>query len=297
MKAKFKLIMFTFSIVCVFIRCNDSNTGNKDGFLKQYSLHGKLFDKDIVMRPLGLFAIDSMLFIISSGVSDGFGQIFNLKNDLEEVGEFGNIGNGPEEFISPEPTFVGDNYFFIQNTNAREIAKWGISKTNAQIQVSEISRLRFEHYDVSGIRAESRKINPLGDEYFVGLICDPEKGYFTFYDKNMEFIKSFGKPPVFEPGMSTFSYMKRLSGHLSANGNSFVFSAFNIPYIAYYTMDKEDTIPVLKWEDTYGEISYIAENDMFNFTDKAIGMTMGVQNKDKYLSVREGIAGRHKSPR
>lgn len=285
MRAKFKLIIFTFLIGCFFIKCSNLKTENRNGSFREYSLHGQLYDKDIVMRPFGLFTLDSMLFIVSSGISDGFGQVFNLQNDLEELGVFGNIGNGPDEFISPELTFVGDNYFFMQNVNAREIAKWSVAKTDSQIKVSEISRLRLEHHDVSGIRTESRKVNPLGDEYFVGLICNPEEGYFTLYNKNMEFINSFGKPPIYESGMSPFSYMRRLSGHLSANGSSFVFSAMNIPYIAYYSMEKGDATPVLRWEDTYGKISYTAENDAFNFSDKAVGMTMGVQNRDEYIYV------------
>lgn len=119
MKTKFKLILSSLLIVCIFIGCNDSNTGSKDGFLKRYSLRGKLYDEDIVMQPIGLFATDSMLVIVSPHVYNGFGQIFNLNNDLEKVGEFGNIGNGPSEFIYPEPTFAGDNYFYIQNVNAR----------------------------------------------------------------------------------------------------------------------------------------------------------------------------------
>ena len=286
MKTKFALVLFSFSIICVFLGCKNSKKGSQDRLLTtEHSLQGELYDKDIIMRPISLFTIDSMLFIVSPMVSNGFGQIFDLNNDLEKLGEFGNIGHGPDEFVIPEPTFVGDDYFYMQDVNGRAIAKWGIFKTDNRIQASEISRLRFSHYYTSGIGSESRKINPLGDEYFVGLICDPENGYFTLYNKEMELIQAFGKPPVFEPGMSAFSHVSRLSGYLSTSGNSFAFAAMNIPYVAYYSIEKGDTIPTLKWEDTYGEISYTTENDVFRFTDKAIGLNRDIQNRDKYIYI------------
>jgi len=281
-----KLILLALSVICIVIGCGDSNTGSKNVFLKRYLLHGSTYDNDIVMRPVGIFTIDSLLFIVSSGIHDNFGQIFNLNKNLEQVGVFGNIGQGPGEFLNPEPTFVGDDYFYMQNINACEIAKWGIYQTNGKIQASEISRLRFQRYDISGFGTESRRVSPLGDKNFVGSICDPENGFFILFDNNMDYIKNFGKPPILGNRISALSYLRQLSGYLSVNGSSFVFVAKNIPYIACYHIEEGgDTFPTLKWEDTYGKISYTVENDRFNFSNKTIGRNIGVQNKDKYIYI------------
>jgi len=129
-------------------------------------------------------------------------------------------------------------------------------------------------------------MNPFGDKHYVGSVCDPENGYFVLFDNNMNYLKQFGKPPILEPRISAFSHLRQLSGDLSVNGNSFVFVASGIPYVACYHIEKGgDTFPTLKWEVTYGKISYTVENDRFNFSNETIGFNIGVQNKDKYIYI------------
>ena len=76
-----KLILFTFSIVYIFTGCKKPKSGNRDIVPKRYYLHGELYDKDIIMSPVGLGPICYRLHVMYS--FNSYFRWFNTDTQFE----------------------------------------------------------------------------------------------------------------------------------------------------------------------------------------------------------------------
>jgi hypothetical protein len=183
MKNYSTLILITF----VVFGCKTS--GEKGSyfseFSEKYSLNGNVVDLNgIIGNPFQILLLDSLL-IINEGRNDNLLFLYNL-NTGNLHSEFGNVGDGPDEFSPP--------------------LRIALAADKRMLYINERRKFKFREYylddrfkmnlvnEFGPFSPEIQILNKFNDDLFlaVGIF---EEGRFRFYDKNLDEISSFGSFP------------------------------------------------------------------------------------------------------
>lgn len=251
------------------------------GFPRSYSLTSKAYDTEL-MVTMPQMVINDSLAVVSSllGKEEDFLQVYSIPDGFRQRADFGQIGRGPQDFITPSLNSMVGNDVFIHDLNGRRLARLRIGDSGRSVE--EIDRVSFQYLD-KGQEISAMRIVPFpsdGDGY-VGLAFNETPRFFSQWDDSLRFVRNFGDAPVPEK-VSYSSSMNFMQGRLQSRGNKFVFAMDNLPYLALYEMNNGE--PTQKWSQYFQEPVYGVRGEQILF-DKArtFGLTKGLTLGERYI--------------
>ncbi|WP_102407783.1 BF3164 family lipoprotein [Parabacteroides bouchesdurhonensis] len=232
-----KLLIFSMSIIILF-----SCTNNKRDYVllkikEPISIKGQAKEFEVSL-PSQIEWINSNLYLFR--VNGCTAKVFDDINGTN-IADFGRMGPGPDEFISP---YYG-----------------GYDEENNKIYISDISLNLFREYEIVKQndtlifkRCTSKKILRdnlsfratihLKNGYTIGQTIAGTNKLFILFDSEMKVHHTFGENPV--KGIETTD-MYPFAGLLTAYENQFVFAAMHYGYIVSYIISDNGNVTKL-WE-------------------------------------------------
>lgn len=174
--------------------------------------------------------------------SENLAHVIDLTTN-KETGAFINMGNGPEEFITPAFSLSPENELVVYDMNNDKIAYYSLDKmANGSAPLVSMQNKKTKGFT----RIMQVDNNSL-------IYFDPK----AEYPFQTESGNSFGKYPVNEKIKNSYDVFQ---GNIAYNPHNglFIYSTFSIPYIAAY--QKKGTEFKLVWE-TAGEADYAISDD------------------------------------
>lgn len=191
-------------------------------------------------------------------------------HEMKEIGKFGNIGNGPEEFVTPD--------FFV--SSEKEITVYDMSDDKMCVySIDSISKGKKALVSFSRQKTKG----------FTRIIESGDKQLVYFNPENKEPFQTdkgdiFGKYPFDEIGEIQNNY-NILQGNIAYNPDRklLVYTTISFPYMAIYQKDK-DKFSLLR--EYKGDINYsISENKIILDREKS-GMMEMTLTKDYIVTLQ-----------
>lgn len=226
------LIIVVFALM--MFGCGDGNK-NKTTHVTEYNLKHK-FHKELFFNAPKLAVMGDYLIISDIYQRDSICRLYAIDKGMEEVAAYGNIGNGPGEFIQPALTYAGEDEFFMNEVNHSLLAVIGIVEEGGQVQLKEKERLKGVYKPKKGeIVPRDLFYTPLGSNHYVSLIEAGEDRYFNLLDSTLAPITSFGELPIKEK-LDPMVVRNRLQGKIAVHGETLFVGTTKLPYLASYTL-------------------------------------------------------------
>lgn len=225
---------------------------------------------DIESRMPGKLIVQGLYAIWSDPLSaENQIHIIDL-NEKKEIGTVGNIGNGPEEFITPD--------FFLSYTD--------------EIVVYDTNNDKMLTYSIDSIR-EGRKEPisslPQKTKGFARIIETGEKQFVSFAPNENESFQTengcvFGKYPFAGQGEILNNY-NILQGNIAYNPERklMVYASIPFPYMASYKKDKDSYTFVREFK---GDFDYSISENRIILDKKKAGMMEMTLAKDYVVTLQ-----------
>jgi hypothetical protein len=229
------------------------------------------YDKEEVIGiPSQLELIEDQLFLFRS--HECVAQILSTEHG-DQVGCFGQMGQGPYEHISP--------FFSGYNTVNKEMYIWDVSLKSISTYHAEVENDSILFTPVSRIKQDEKTqstyydVHYMTDGKYVGVVAHGQdiSHYFSILDKNLKEVERFGNVPFLEnlEGLS----LRRLNGSIASSQTQFVFAAMSYGYLVSYEITEKNEVNK-KWEyylsNPYyrienGEVKWEEDNNKMGFYD------------------------------
>ena len=281
MKRTYLLILFC-SVALFGCKSVKQETGD-ESYPKNYSLE---YQKhcDILSKQPQLQVADSFLIITTHSYTDKVCQFYSIDGGVKEIGSFGGIGNGPNEFLQPVLTYAEGNTFGINDINLSSLAILQVTKVKDTVFVKELKRLKapYKPSKEDFVPKDIRFVK-LGEKNFVSNLNAGNGRFFTLFDSSLQPINRFGDAPI-KDELSAYVMRSRLTGKTASNQESFFFATVDLPYLASYSLRDGDMIK--DWEIFYKQPYYgISNGDIKYIKDKTTGPMIDMKVDDRYIYI------------
>ena len=221
-----------FSILGVFILCFSCNESNLHK-INYHSLKGDIISDSIFSRmPGDLYVLKNHIVWHDPFDSEGFTHYID-KHTKKEIVAIGNIGQGPNEFQTPDLSQTYDNNILIYDLNSD---KQAILITDSVVNKKQDYFVFIESNNINNINTITRKKN-IHNNTFVTLEPKSEDGIFRLllHDKSFNFGEFFMGNAI-ENAFSVYQ------GHIGYNNdnNIFVYANNCVSYISIYKLDEQN---------------------------------------------------------
>ncbi|WP_158228523.1 BF3164 family lipoprotein [Parabacteroides provencensis] len=259
-----KLFTF-FTLISFFTSCFNVR---KDYTLLEIkepiSINGN-FEEIEIGIPSQIEWINSNLYLFR--VNGCAAKIFDENNKIN-IADFGKMGPGPDEFISP---------FYA-----------GYNKNNNRIYINDISLKTFREYEIikkedtllfkkhitKNIKCDGivfRAAVRLKNGYTVAQVISGTNKMFILFDSDMKIHHTFESNPVGEDA----TVLHPFSGYLTSNENQFTFAAMYYGYIVSYNISDNGDVTKLwehylscpYYETNRGRVKWDRERNKMGFFD------------------------------
>lgn len=274
-----------YIFILILIACNgkhrDTNMSAENGpILKREPCESNLYS-----FASSIDILDSFLLI--SSYKDTVIRLYSI-DSFNPIYSYGDIGQGPFEFLQPLYTYCYGDEIGINDVNKNELVKLKLNGDSrfASIRESERLSLQSKKSTKGGFKLREMAITRLDSSSYITLRRGLDNDFFCLYDKNMSYLFSFGASPVDAKSDKPLPRVcARLGGVLATNGKgTFCYTAYGFPYLSCYTY-KEGKISVnceSLFEGTHYEI---INDDLLFDKDRTKGRCLDVKMDDQYIYV------------
>ena len=279
--------MFRLSImlcaITLFGCASNHEKADSEAFPKEYALKHKKHC-DILSKQPQLQVADSVLIITTHSHTEKVCQFYSIDGEVKEIGSFGGIGNGPNEFLQPVLTYAERNTFGINDINLSSLAILQVTKEKDTIFVEELKRLKapYKPSKEDFVPKDIRFVK-LGEKNFVSNLNAGNGRFFTLFNSSLQPIIRFGDAPI-KDDLSPYVMRSRLNGLTAAYHHTFFYATGDLPYLASYSlrngaMEKD-------WEIFYKQPFYgISNGDIKYIKDKTTGPMIDMKVDDRYVYI------------
>ena len=230
-----KEIVFLFCMF-MFLSCSTSNK-NHIGDIPVDSIYAEKFDNELIMLPpYSLDIYDDCLMCFQSN-GDNF-ITFSKKDDMSTVMQWGTMGSGPEDFISPQYCGNVNGLFYIFDFNLRRLSLLQRAINN-QMEIVCHKKLSKQNWFLTNLHV-------LNGDYILGNIVMGADNPLVLLDGDLNVISDFGSisPNKVADGKSYI-------GRFASSGNRFVHAMTDVGYLSCY--DLIDGHVCKQWEYYVGK--------------------------------------------
>jgi hypothetical protein len=266
----------------LFISCNSTEKKeNIVDFNKEFFLEHTQYDTELFIKHGRIAVIDSFIILISNQ-QDPFCKLYSITQNMKEVGGYGRVGSGPNEFIQPLLTYSYDNTFGLNEINKKELAIMHLLIEKQNLSVIEKKRLKADtKKDEEQVFRTDYYFSRLDDEHYVSLLYDNNNKYFSLFDSTLTLISRFGESPINEK-VSPSVAVNRLQGRIAACEGTMTFATSYLPYLACYQL--RDTIMEKKWSFFYDRPHYgIRNGDLLFNKEKSYGQVINLKMDARFI--------------
>lgn len=274
--------LMLFILVIAFASCTNTYRSNIS-FNEEYTLKHQLYDTELMISIGRIKVVDTLLICISLQQMP-FCKVYSIPSGMKEVGSYGSIGNGPQEFLQPLLTYSYDNTFGLNELNKNELAIIELNNEDGQLFIEEQKRLK-------GTYEQRKEEIPLRDyhylrldsAHYISLLRGGEGRFFSLLDSALMPIRRFGESPIPEelPVMASYS---ALNGCIAANNGVMAFATTQLPYLACYRMQSGEMYK--QWSFFYDQPHYGVRNEELLFDkEKSFGKVLNLEMDDRYIYV------------
>lgn len=205
---KNKYIFFHIIIISGLFSCRENQYKNAEtiilsDFKETRVLNGDRIEfNDLLMKPVSITYRDSLLYMKNRGTENYF-HVFDPYT-LGKIGEFGEFGNGPKDFIEPVIVQSNDHWLWILNQMKRSLSSYKIDFEEGKIEIIENNKIAFDdHVDQLAV---------LDSNTIIASMMKPEAKRFYFFDGRGELTATGGGYP--ESGIE-FTDFEKIEGFMS----------------------------------------------------------------------------------
>lgn len=170
--------------------------------------------------PGSIFAIGENVYWQDARETEGFIHVVNTLSG-KEICRFGNIGDGPDEFVMPIPSISSSNGFFLNDIEKGIEHLYRVDETGS----FQVEKDKYEK------NTEITGMVHLNDETIVCLTPGSENLFQILTNKKMNVGGKFPLPEKY--GNAYYLYQGQIA--YNADKNLVVYNCMSIPYIAAYS--------------------------------------------------------------
>lgn len=232
---------------------------------------------ELFTKNAELICSDDYLAICSSETPV---QLYSLP-DLKLLTSYGSLGPGPEEFLLPSVSLLGDKKIGVNDLKNQSLSILAIHAEKDSLHLAMEKRLVSDEKRQNSVRSFIR----VGDSHYAGVIAQKSGEFFALADSSLHTEGYFGESPVDDPLLEPYSSRQRLGNcRLASWGDSFVYSVKDLPYLAKYHL--EDGAMKKDWSLFFDKTYFEVKNgDLLFSKDRTFGQVMAVQMDEDYIYV------------
>lgn len=218
MDLRFKLF-FVINSVFLFFSCSVNNKNNLENLSVEY-IYAEEYAEELLIRPPHSLDLLSDGLMVSQSNGDGFITFLN-KKDMSILLQWGKMGNGPEDFISPQYCgHVKENLYFY-DFNLRRM-------TLLHRDVNDGLRL-YKHKKFDNKELYITNLHVLDENYILANVVMGADNPLVLMDGDLNVISGFGSisPKKVSDG-------KSYVGRFASSGNRFVHAMNDVGYLSCY---------------------------------------------------------------
>lgn len=247
---------YFFTALIIFLALVSCNNNLNPKIIREASSFEVLNDEIVTNFPGGLYLLENNIVWFDPFPIDHFLHILN-KNDGRELYSFGNIGQGPNEYVSPMiDDIIWNDYLYIYDVNGNTKGYFSVDdslrKMNSFIPLTqEDSLIRSKGYNIR-----------LDSDIYIGLNTNKEENAYKLNVKGED--KSFGNY-ILPNEKKHFSaiYLYNSSKKL------LIIGSIPVRYFSCYKMIDDNF--ELVWENR-DEYNFKKQNSNINFDTSKIGI-------------------------
>lgn len=239
----------------------------------------------------GIYIVDSLLIFQDVRANEKFIKYYNINNG-EIVTEFGQIGKGPNQLITPYIANVDkiERKIYLYDPNLRIMHKFDIAKFSDS--PDEIYRLKDQSNDNTITSRIFYATQPVDKRIFGnGLFKD---GYITAANFETQQVEYFGNFPLKTTKSNNLNIADACSNNLrvTPDKNHLIVTTNRFGYVACYQINIPS--PKLIWEINLSKALFSTEGQriIFSRNNKIGVMSMAVTN-DKIFLLYQGTEFRY----
>lgn len=196
----------------------------------------EIVSKDIMMTPpVQMLADSEFLIFMAPGMEH---SILFLDRNTKNIYHWGQMGNGPDDFISPKCIRQKDNRLTVYDVNLRKAVEYEVHLSDS-VHLNPIKRQRVQTDSINLI-----DLHTMDNELTVGLVGIGCPNLFVLLDEKMKLMKSFGDFPM--EGLPKENYLS-VYGNLVSYKNKLFYACLPTGYIVCYGIDEKGNIEK-EWE-------------------------------------------------
>lgn len=196
----------------------------------------EMLSNEIIMTPPVQMLVDSDFLIF---MAPGMGRsILFLDKNTKNTYHWGQIGNGPDEFVSPKCIGKKDHRLTIYDMNLRKAVEYEVH-FNDSVYLNPIKRQIVQTDSIHLI-----DLHTMDHNLSVGLVGIGCHDMFVLLDDKMKFMQSFGNFPM--EGLPEDNYLS-VYGNFASYKNKLFYACLPTGYIVCYDIDKKGNIQK-EWE-------------------------------------------------
>lgn len=211
---------------------------------------------DIVMTPpVQLLADDRFLICMAPGMGR---SILFLDKTTGNTCYWGQMGSGPDDFVSPKCIRQKDHRLTIYDVNLRKAVEYEVHSGDS-VSLVPIRRQTVQTGEIQLI-----DLHTMDHRLSVGLVGIGCPHQFVLLDEGMNVMKSFGDFPM--EGLPKDNYLS-VYGCLSSWQNKLFFACLPTGYVVCYDIDREGNVRK-EWEHFLTQPSYDSSRGKWNPDNK-----------------------------
>lgn len=223
--------------ICIFFAsCADKKAEiGKPIFAKKYHLTGSTTKLELIIQPpneMILYNLALLLFRPGGCVA----KVYDSKT-FDDIGVFGPIGKGPDEFLCPYYAGGADSSLYVYDMTLAQLSQYQLSVQNDSLYYVAKNKIMYQKDDVS-----ISNMYCLENGYKIAKVVNGADHLLALIDSNMNFIRSFCNPLHLPPNA-----LIDLHGDFSASKNQVIFACFEAGYIGSFTVGETGEIRT-DWE-------------------------------------------------
>jgi hypothetical protein len=219
-----KIFALLFTVFVLAISCKNSNTTEVTRTISDFET---LNEEILTSFPGGIYVLDNNIVWFNPFTSKNFLHCLD-KESGNEIGTFGSIGQGPNEFISPLVSdIIWNNSLYVYDANGRSRGYFSVDRfKNGLVPFTNLST------EDSLIRAKGYDMR-LGSNLYIGLNSSGENNPYKLYNNGKE--TTFGEyllPEIKSHFGSTILF--------NPDRNLLVTGSFSVNYFSCYKKDNDN---------------------------------------------------------
>lgn len=244
----FYSFLFVFFASCVEVQKQDLY---RLDLPEEVEITPELVSDEILTQAPTQILVDSAYLIFMKPAMDQT-VLFINKQTLETY-NWGRMGSGPDDFVSPECVCQNGRNWRIWDTNLRKMVDYKLSydgNTPRLFPQKRQSMLSEKTHNIWIV-----DLHTMTNGWSVGLVGTGDENMFVLLDEEMGVVKTFGSFPV--EGLAKETYMS-VYGTFASVGNKLFFASLPTGYVVCYHVGK-DGEPKKEWESLFTKPLFSSE--------------------------------------